>query len=60
MENELKFFEYQHLPLELQYISKSFYELADSLTDILPKNGQRDLMIQKLIEAKDCAVRAYL
>jgi ferritin-like protein len=56
----LQFFAYDHLPPELAQISKHFYELAHHLHDYLPHNSQSYMMLQKLLEAKDCAVRAAL
>lgn len=55
----LQFFGYSHLPEHLQKVSKDFGVLADSLT-YLPDNSQRAVALQKLLEAKDAAVRAAL
>lgn len=54
----LQFFAYAHLPEHLQEISKPFAALALEIVEKLPGNAQRELALQKLIEAKDCAVRA--
>lgn len=56
----LQFFKYDHLPAELQEISRPFGELAQLMADKLPFNPQTPTCLQKLLEAKDCAVRAYL
>lgn len=56
----LQFFEYEHLPPHLQEISKPFGELAKKLAETLPKNPETTTAIRKLLEAKDCAVRAKL
>lgn len=57
----LQFFAYEHLPLELQTISKPFGELAQAMMQRLPAaSGERSEMLRKLLEAKDCAVRARL
>lgn len=56
----LQFFAYNHLPAHLQKISKPFSELAEHITIILPRNQERDAALRKLLEAKDCAVRANL
>ena len=55
-----QFFTYSHLPPQLQNISKPFCDLAESLTKTLPKNPERTLSLRKLLEAKDCAVRALI
>lgn len=54
----LQFFDYKHLPEHLQTISKPFGELAQLLVDTLPHNPERTVALRKLLEAKDCAVRA--
>lgn len=56
----LKFFNYQHLPPHLQDVSKPFAELAYTMTTILPDCEERTVMIRKLLEAKDCAIRLAL
>lgn len=56
----LQFFEYSHLPENLQKISKPFGELAKLLVGTLPSNPERTTALRKLLEAKDCAVRANI
>jgi hypothetical protein len=56
----LQFFTYAHLPPHLQEVSRPFGELARQIVDTLPENGQRGRALSKLLEAKDCAVRALL
>ena len=56
----MQFFAYAHLPAHLQVISKPFGELAQQMTDTLPRNPERTAGLRKLLEAKDCAVRATL
>lgn len=56
----LQFFEYEHLPEHLQAISKPFGLLAEQMIELLPRNPERTTAIRKLLEAKDCAVRAKL
>jgi hypothetical protein len=56
----LQFFAYEHLPAHLQAVSKPFGELALQLVDSLPPNPERTTALRKLLEAKDCAVRALL
>ena len=55
-----QFFKYDHLPPELQAVSKPFCELAAQLIDRLPSNPERSVALRKLLEAKDAAVRAKL
>ncbi|WP_197043764.1 hypothetical protein [Aureispira sp. CCB-QB1] len=60
-ENDLplrQFFSYQHLPKDKQEVSKRFTELADYISDELPRNPETFACIRKLLEAKDCAVRS--
>jgi hypothetical protein len=54
----LQFFEYDHLPENLQAVCKPFYELAKHMAATLPSNAERTVAFRKLLEAKDCAVRA--
>lgn len=56
----LQFFAYSHLPEFLQAISKPFSMLADTIVTDLPRNPERTVALRKLLEAKDCAVRAKL
>lgn len=56
----LQFFTYEHLPAQLQEVSKPFCELANQIIDTIPMNPERTAALRKLIEAKDCAVRAVL
>ena len=56
----LQFFKYEHLPDHLQKISKPFGELAKEIVSDLPKNPERTTALRKLLEAKDCAVRANI
>jgi hypothetical protein len=56
----LQFFKYEHLRPDLQEISMPFCALADGMVKILPRNPERTVALRKLLEAKDCAVRAAL
>lgn len=55
-----QFFAYEHLPPHLQTVSRPFGELAKHLIATLPTNPERTVALRKLLEAKDCAVRALL
>mgnify|MGYP001600831699 CR=1 FL=1 len=56
----MQFFKYDHLPPKLQEFSKPFAELALQLNEVLPDNSEKTTMLRRLLEAKDCAVRAFL
>jgi len=56
----LQFFRFDHLSEELQEVSEPFCNLANHIVLVLPKNDQRDRCLARLLEAKDCAVRARL
>lgn len=56
----LQFFSYDHLPLDKQEVSRPFGELAKSIVASLPSNPERAAALRKLLEAKDCAVRASI
>ena len=54
------FFAYDHLPAHLQGLSKPFGDLAAELVSKLPVCEETTVMLRKLLEAKDCAVRAQV
>jgi hypothetical protein len=56
----LQFFAYAHLPPLLQQVSRPFCTLAEQMVETLPRNPERTVALRKLLEAKDCAVRAHL
>lgn len=56
----LQFFTYAHLPPHLQAVSKPFAEMAKQIVETLPRNPERTVALRKLMEAKDCAVRALI
>lgn len=56
----LQFFDYGHLPAHLQAVSMPFAQLADRMVRTLPANPERTVALRKLLEAKDCAVRALI
>lgn len=55
----LKYFAYEHLPPQLQDISKPFCDLAREVAQ-RPGGPELTVCLRKLLEAKDCAVRAAL
>lgn len=56
----LKYFEYAHLPPHLQEISQRFHDLAWKLAEQLPGSPEVTVGLRKMLEAKDCMVRAAL
>lgn len=56
----MKFFEFAHLPEKLQRVSKPFGELAEKMNDALPDGPEKSAGLRKLLEAKDCMVRASM
>ena len=56
----LRYFEYEQLPEHLQAVSKPFGQLARRMAKNLPESPQTTTCIWRLLEAKDCAVRAAL
>lgn len=56
----MKFFEYKHLPVALQAISMNICEAARDMDKILPDGPEKSAGLRKLLEAKDCFVRASL
>lgn len=55
-----QYFAFEHLPAALQGTSRPFGELAAQITVSVPRNAQRTIALNKLLEAKDAAVRATL
>lgn len=56
----LRYFHYAHLPSVLREKSAPFCALARKLIDTTPRCPQRTIALNKLLEAKDAAVRAAL
>lgn len=56
----LQFFTYAHLPEHLQRVAKPFAFLAFEIDDTLQDNPEKTVALRKLLESKDCAVRAAL
>lgn len=60
VERLLNYFTYQHLPLHLQRVSQPVCEMAWKYAAELPQNDELEAGLRKLLEAKDCLVRASL
>ena len=56
----MKFFNYEHLPEKLQVVSKPIGDLAREMNEKLPDGAEKSAGLRKLLEAKDCLVRAAL
>lgn len=56
----IKYFTYEHLPTDLQVVSKPISDLAHMLEDMLPDGPEKSAGMRKLLEAKDCFVRSML
>lgn len=59
IESLLGFFKYGHLPEKLQAISQPFCDLAHKTANE-STGPEVSACLRKLLEAKDCAVRAFL
>lgn len=60
MNSIMKYFAYEHLPEKLQAISKPIGDLARHMDEQLPDGPEKSAGLRKLLEAKDCLVRASL
>jgi len=59
--NVLKYFRYTHLPEKLREVSETFAAAAVTMIDYRKLQGtEATVGLRKLLEAKDCFVRAAL
>lgn len=56
----MMYFGYEHLPEHLKSVSAPLCELARLLDTLLPNGPEKSAGLRKLLEAKDCFVRAAL
>ena len=56
----LRYFAWEHLPPDLQPISRACAQLAEEMVQDLPDGPELTTGLRKLLEAKDCFVRAAL
>lgn len=56
----MRYFEYAHLPQPLQTVSRPVGDLAKKMDEILEDGPEKSAGLRKLLEAKDCLVRAAL
>ena len=54
----LGWFDYSHLPDHLQAVSRPLHDLAHEVASQLPDGPELTTGLRKLLEAKDCFVRA--
>ena len=54
----VKWFQYKHLPDDLQKVSKVFADAASAVVSMVAPGPERTVALRKLLEAKDAAVRA--
>lgn len=59
-EEIMQWFTYEHLKPELQALSKPICDLAREMEAKLPPSEERTQGLRKLMEAKDCLVRASM
>lgn len=57
IEHVLSLFGYDHLPEDLQEVSRPFHDLAHHLAARLPSGIELTVGLRKLLEAKDATVR---
>lgn len=61
MQNRMmKWFKFDHLPGNLKLVSKACAGLAEEMDSGLPEGPEKTAGLRKLLEAKDCFVRAEL
>lgn len=53
-------FAYDHLPPRLATVSKVFHDAASSVILTTPDGPELSAGLRKLLEAKDCVVRAHV
>ncbi len=56
----LKYFNYTHLKEPLRSVSERFTVLAEEMERALPDSAEKSAGMRKLLEAKDCFVRAAI
>ena len=56
----MRYFEHDHLPENLQAISKPIGDIARQMDETLPDSAEKTAGLRKLLEANDCLMRASL
>jgi hypothetical protein len=52
-----RYFSYGHLPEKLQKVSAPICDAAKDMFELVPDGPQKDIAMQKMLEAKDAFVR---
>ena len=60
MNRLMRWFEFKHLPPDLQAVSVKIADLAVEIDNLLGESAEKAAGLRKLLEAKDCFVRAAL
>lgn len=60
MNRLMQFFKFEHLPDHLTMPSAACWDLACKIDATLPEGAEKTAGLRKLLEAKDCFVRALL
>lgn len=60
MNRMLQWFKFDHLPSNLKEVSAHCCELAKTMDSMLPEGAEKTAGLRKLLEAKDCFVRALM
>lgn len=60
MNRLMKYFQSKHLKSPLKEVSINCFQLAKIMDDNLPETPEKTVGMRKLLEAKDCFVRAKL
>jgi len=56
----MRYFAYEHLPEHLRVVSEPICKLAIQMDNQLSPSSEKHAGLRKLLEAKDCLVRAHL
>lgn len=56
----MQYFTYDHLPSHLQDVSRACATIANFMAILLPDSPEKTAGLRKLLEAKDCFVRAAI
>ena len=60
VERILSYFVHEHLPYYLQLVSKPVDDLAWDVAARSPQNDELEIALRKLLEAKECLLRAVV
>ncbi len=56
----MQYFTFGHLPVDLREISEPICNLADRMNETISDGPEKSAGLRKLLEAKDCFVRASI